>query len=372
MSNERLFCAQCGTANEPDARFCESCGSALGQAAPVAASAPASLATASKGSSRKTVGILAAVLVLGGAAYAFASPLKSFLGIGANGTQQAAATDSLEFAPVATEPQLNDNPGQQTPVDPVVTEVPVQAPPEMPRQAEPAPAPRVAQSRPRETSAPVSSAPSARAMPMPDEPPAFPDFKVPQTGPGGADARASQPSPAAPPAAVASPGRIPAGAVLALRSADQVCSDKTQQGARFRAVLQQEVTGSNGATIPQGTIVTFVVDRAKRASGNEKAEFSVAPEALELGGDRYPISATVDQVTIKQKSRSVLGALAGAAVTAAATRAAGGDTKQTIAGGVVGGAAGAVIGNQIRAGDGCIEKNATMRITLASDITMRM
>jgi hypothetical protein len=115
--------------------------------------------------------------------------------------------------------------------------------------------------------------------------------------------------------------------------------------------------------------MTFVVDRVKPASASEKAQFSIAAESVPIAGEQHAVKATVDAITIKEKSRSLVGALVGAAAAAAATRAAGGNTKTTIGGAVAGGAAGAVIGNQIRGGNGCIERNAAIRITLSSDIT---
>jgi outer membrane lipoprotein SlyB len=83
------------------------------------------------------------------------------------------------------------------------------------------------------------------------------------------------------------------------------------------------------------------------------------------------VEAKVEAVSIKEKRRSLLGALVGAATVMTITKAAGGDTKQAVAAGVAGGAAGAIIGSQLKAGDGCIEKNAPIRITLRSDLTMR-
>ena len=133
--------------------------------------------------------------------------------------------------------------------------------------------------------------------------------------------------------------------------------------------MQQDVIGENGATIPRGTAMLFVVDRSKAATANEKATFSIAAESVPLDGSQRPIKANIDAVQIKEKGRSLVGALVGAAAAAAAARAAGGDTKTTIGGAVAGGAAGAVIGNQIKSGNGCIEKNAPIRITLTSDIT---
>lgn len=164
-------------------------------------------------------------------------------------------------------------------------------------------------------------------------------------------------------------GSISAGAAIALRSAVQVCTDKTREGATFSGIVQQDVEGSNGATIPKGSQVTFVVDRLKRTP-DKPIEFAIAAQSIQVNGETQPLSATVDAIQIKQKGRSLLGALAGAATAAAVTRAAGGDTKQTVAGGVVGGAAGAAVGSQLKTGEGCIEKNSPIRITLRSALTL--
>jgi hypothetical protein len=167
------------------------------------------------------------------------------------------------------------------------------------------------------------------------------------------------------------PARIAAGSLISLRSADQVCTDKTKEGARFRGIVQDDVEGENGGRIHKGSVVTFVVASLKRGNTpTEKTDFSVAAQSVQINGSDYPLEATTDAVTIKAKSRGLFGALAGAAVGAAAAKAGGGDTKQAIAGGVVGGAAGAVVGGQLKTGDGCIEKNAPIRITLQSAVTL--
>jgi hypothetical protein len=151
-----------------------------------------------------------------------------------------------------------------------------------------------------------------------------------------------------------------------------VCTDKTREGARFRGVVQEDIEGSNGARIPKGTVVNFVVDRLRRSGNpNDKVDFSIAPETIEIGGSPSPLAASVDAVTVKPQRRGLFGALAGAALGVAVTKAAGGDTRAAVAAGAAGGAAGAVIGNQIKNGDGCIEKNSAIRITLQADLPMR-
>lgn len=375
MASERTFCSECGAANDADAAFCESCGHALAAAdAPVAepeveyqdnVEAP----PAGRKFSPKILALVGIVLVAGGA-YALRAPITSMLATNGKTDTTTVTSDSIQLVPNEGTPQLNDRgtrdaqfvvtpevlervTGGSQPIISMRPSVPTQAPPQRTQQR--------AQQLPPQS----RTTESQRAMPLPEAPPEFPDFKAPPASgrSSGSSATADGPSPG---------GRIAAGSVLSLKSTSQICTDRTQQGARFTAVVQQEVTGSHGASIPAGTPVTFVVDRLTRAqNANEKNEFSVAPESISLNGDSHPISATVDAVTIKQKSKSLFGALAGAAAAAAAAKATGGDTKQTIAGAIGGGAAGAVIGNQIRGGDGCIEKNGSIRIRLGSDIALR-
>ncbi len=175
---------------------------------------------------------------------------------------------------------------------------------------------------------------------------------------------------AVPPAAATPRGRIPAGSVVTLKSIDKVCTDKNKVGDRFTAAVQQEVMGANGATIPKGAIATFVVDRLVRGSESKNQTlFTVSAESIHWAGATYPLSASTDTVVIKRKSNGLLGAVVGAAAGIAATKAAGGSTGDAVAIGVAGGAAGAAVGSQLGKGDGCIEKDALMRVTLRGDVT---
>src|SRR5687767_1239320 len=348
MATNRIFCSECGTANDPDAAFCESCGHALAQIdEPVVADEEVEYQDnvqeppAGKRFSPKLLALVG-VVVLAGAAYALRAPIQSMMGSSSTGDTTAVAADSLQLVTSDATPQLNDRATEDTQF--VVT-------PEMLQRVtggsqptitmRPAPEARTSQQRAQQqqqqptTQSQSQSATPSRPLPLPDAPPDFPDFKTPPaTASAGPEASSGTTREAAAP--VAAPGRIAAGSVLSLKSTSQICTDKTAQGAKFTAVVQQNVSGSNGATIPAGTHVTFIVDRLKRAqNANEKSEFSVAPQSIELEGNSYPLTATVDAVAIKQKSRSLLGALAGAAAAAAAAKAAGGDTKQTVAGGVM-------------------------------------
>lgn len=387
MATDRLFCPECGTPNEGDALFCESCGHSLQETG----EAPADVATPVPQSERrlspKLIGVLALLLAAGAGAFTFRDKITSLIGSGGDETATQADSVQLVTGPEA-DPQLKD-----TAVDPSLESG---MPPEVMKAMRDQAAnlqTRTAQ-RPDPQPAPVRSGPARQpdvqpSASLPGMPTPFPEAIVPPpaaaTSPTstGASVNRSDGPPGLPPGAAVTKtggesapaptsGRIAAGSVLSLKSVDQVCTDKTREGARFRAVVQEDVAGSNGATVPKGTSVTFVVDRLKRATApNEKPEFSIAAQSIELNGAQSPLTATIDAVTIKPKKVGLMGALVGAAAAAAVTRAAGGDAKQTVAGGVAGGAAGAVIGNQLKTGDACIERNAVIRITLAADLTMR-
>ena len=383
MPTDRTSCSACGSSNEADAMFCENCGARLtpavaapahaqpapAQAAPVHANAPPP-----QQKSRAPLMLAALVIVGGGAAWALGAPMPSFLSKVGIKTRGA---DSVQLAPSAQNPALADTavrPGTKT------------AQPGAPSLVPPAAPTRVSQNTSPQPTRQTNRTSSAGTPPPPEFPTAptaggaasYPGFNLPtppaeSPPPVSTNPSPSQPAPAAAPApAPVAPrpaGRIAAGTMISLRSASQVCSDKAQQGTRFTATVDQDVTGENGATIPRGTAMTFVVDRSKPATASEKAQFSIAAESVPVAGEPRPVKANIDAVTIKEKSRSIMGALVGAAAAAAAARAAGGDAKTTIGGAAAGGVAGAVIGNQIRSGNGCIEKNAPIRITLSSDIT---
>lgn len=366
MPTADLFCPRCGTPGKSDARFCRKCGHSLDETAESAPAAPATNAER-RGLSSNLIGIFAMLAVLGAGGFAFRDKLTWVV-------SPADAEPVVTFEGV----QLTDGYAAEavhrgdTAVDSsVASKVTVRSRSSSPKVARASRSTELRERSPSFEAAGVPFPQETRDAPVTrnENPLSLPPGlggaggpATPATITGGLDGPAAAPTFAS----------IAAGSVLSLKALEQVCTDKTREGARFRAVLQQDVAGSGGAAIPKGTIVTFVVDRLKRATApNEKPEFSIAPMSIELNGTQSPLAASVDGVTLKPKKPGLLGALVGAAAVAAATRASGGDVKQTVAGGVAGGAAGAVVGNQLKTGDGCIEKNAAIRITLAADLTMR-
>ena len=136
--------------------------------------------------------------------------------------------------------------------------------------------------------------------------------------------------------------------------------------------MDQDVTGMNGGRIPRGTNVSFVVDHLKRSTNaKENTAFSVVPDIApnSTNGTSYPVNGTVDSVVVKKNGHGLVGALIGAAAGVAATRAAGGNAGAAVAE-VRWRCGWWWVGSHLGNEDGCIDKNAFMRITLRSDPTL--
>jgi hypothetical protein len=356
MPTGHIFCSECGVSNEPDATFCENCGKRFRSVAARRAATDVEQHYAAGAPARKSraVVVIPLVLLLGaGAAWA---------GVALKSKKEA---DSLQLAPVAQNLTLSDQPLAGGSSAPSQIVPPVAA---APQKAATAPQPRPQSVRQMWTPPPATTASTEFPTSVA---PATPSSTITaDNSPAAGSAVAYAPPDATTPAeatpALSSP-RIAAGTAIQLKSLDKVCTDKNKESELFRTAVDQPVQGSNGAVIPKGAVVTFIIDRLNRNGG--KVEFSVSPLSAELNGQQTPIIAGVDAIALKKANKGLLGALVGAAAGMATAKAAGGDTKSTMLGGAVGGAAGALIGKQLENSDGCLEKNAPIKITLRSDLS---
>jgi len=359
MSNGN-FCANCGSPNEDDARFCEACGRELTEDV-----APTAVAPRRRWSAKVVVPVVLLLLVAAGA-FAFPaqfssamSATKGMLGLGSRVDTSTTQTVATPGGPSTVIPF-----GDTALTPPPGLKVAVSEPDEVKRAAadtEDLPVPRpIPPEPPARTKQWIEPAITRRDSAMVE----LPVSTSTETRPSSSSATTIPPEPLPLPPA---PKLIAAGTTLQLKSLDKVCTDKNKQDDMFRTVVDQPVEGSSGARIPKGSVVTFIVDRLSRADG--KVEFSISPLAVELNGVQAPIRASVDAVALKKANKGLLGAVVGAAAGIAAAKVAGGDARATVLGGAAGGAAGALIGKQLQNADGCIETNASIKITLRSDLT---
>ncbi len=335
MATDSVFCVECGARNETDAVFCESCGQPLEQrSSPVPNGAAIAPASARRRFSPWLVTLVGVVVLTGAAALAFPAE-RAMLTQGlrdlAGRTNSMSATsqralDSLNLEALdSSAVLLHDRPVESQEI--VVQRGESSTPPAPPlgtrRDPSPPPIPHN-ELAPPDLSLLVPSGAVSSATTRRDADVAIATLRD--------AARTSRPGNAA------LSMNIPAGTVLTLRSLDQVCTDKNSVGDEFQATLQHDIVGVNGARVPKGSVVTFAVDRLRRSNSNtEPTDFSVAPQSIQWNGDEFVLAARVDMITFRRKGN---GSVSG------------------------------VIG-QLGNGDGCLEQNALLRLTLVAAIVMR-
>jgi hypothetical protein len=202
---------------------------------------------------------------------------------------------------------------------------------------------------------------------------------VPKAPPPPATKAATKTAPTATKTAPAKPtsGAIASGSILHLATAGDVCTNTNKVGDTFTATLNQGVTGTNGAAIPAGAVVTFSITGLSRSEGvGDKIEMVFAPKSVSFGGKTYPIEAAltpgfaVEQVKANAEGATAKKVVAGAAVGAIAGQLLGKNTKSTVVGAAAGAAAGAGVAAATTNYEGCVRKATSMTVTLSAALTV--
>jgi hypothetical protein len=173
-------------------------------------------------------------------------------------------------------------------------------------------------------------------------------------------------------------GLIPAGSTLSLRSNSRVCTNTYTAGQTFTATVANEVTGSNGASIPAGSTVTLEVTNVKRSeNANDKIVMEFAVKSVNVGSRTYAVNGSVSDAQVDRVRASTRGddtkkVVGGAVLGAIAGQIMGKNTKSTVIGAAAGAAAGAgaaaVTGNY----DGCVPDGGNIAVTLNSPLQVRL
>lgn len=202
--------------------------------------------------------------------------------------------------------------------------------------------------------------------------------KAPPSAPAPAPRpRAVTPTPTPAPAPAARTGTIAAGTALAARTGSRMCTNTHKAGDTFTATLASDVTGTNGARIPAGSVVTLNVTESaisKNAKDNWKFAFDVV--SVTVNGTTYAVEGDVTSVaTIEavrsQSTGSQVGKVAtGAAIGAVAGQILGKNTKATVIGGAVGAAAGGAVAAGTADYEGCLPANGTINIAISRALTI--
>jgi hypothetical protein len=173
-------------------------------------------------------------------------------------------------------------------------------------------------------------------------------------------------------------GLIPSGSTLSLRSNARVCTNTYTPGQTFTATVANEVSGSNGASIPAGSTVTLEVTNVKRSeNSNDKIVMEFAVKSVNVGGRTYAVNGNVSDAQVDRVRSSTRGddtkkVVGGAVLGAIAGQIMGKSTKSTVIGAAAGAAAGAgaaaVTGNY----DGCVPDGGNIAVTLNAPLQVRL
>jgi hypothetical protein len=179
------------------------------------------------------------------------------------------------------------------------------------------------------------------AQPAPRTPPAQPQQPRP--------AQPAQPAPT-PPQPRTVTMSVPSGTTLAIRMNDELSTEGSQAGDAFTATLTAPLVDAAGIVlVPAGaTVRGRVTAVAPSTRVGQTATMNLAFESISFGGQSYPLNATVERADVQQRTRTSTAEQAGKIAAGAAAGAIlgqviGRDRSSTIRGAAVGAAAGTAI-----------------------------
>ncbi len=223
------------------------------------------------------------------------------------------------------------------------------------------------------TLAPADSTATMRDMPEHQtNPPAAP----PATRAPAQRTPTHRATPPAPPVAPAL-RRLSAGATFDIAATDTISSRTAKPGEAFTARVVEDVKNAAGQlVVPAGAVVNGKITDVKPAPNpRTPGTLTLSVTSVTVGGNTYPIDASVDSIETTHKGRGVTSgdaAKVGAGAVAGAVlgRVLGGNRKGTIIGGIVGGAAGAAAANATKDSDIILPAGAHIIIRLTKELAV--
>ena len=256
----------------------------------------------------------------------------------------------IQLAPTGgAQPQLNDAPAKQANAEVAAT------PPRKQRQA---PKPK-----------PVAEAPTYT-------PPAPPSVVVTPITPTPA---ATAPGAGAPAPVTSVIGMVDAGRSFVVHPAVQVCTNTHHVGDLVSASIGETVVGSNGATIPAGSVVEMrVVESAKSIHGKDNVKLAFDAVSVRVADATYPVggrvvaTSPIQTVRVQSTADQAKKVGIGAAIGALAGQIFGKNTKSTVIGAAVGAGAGVAVAAGTADYDGCVPTTGALTVTLSQPLRIRV
>ncbi len=171
--------------------------------------------------------------------------------------------------------------------------------------------------------------------------------------------------------------RLSAGTTFDIAATDTISSRTAKPGEAFTARVVEDVKNAAGqVVVPAGAVVHGKITDVKPAPNpRTPGTLTLSVTSVTLGGNAYPLDATVDSLETVHKGRGVTSgdaAKVGAGAVAGAVlgRVLGGNRKGTIIGGIVGGAAGAAAANATKDSDIILPAGAHIIIRLTKELAV--
>lgn len=165
-----------------------------------------------------------------------------------------------------------------------------------------------------------------------------------------------------------------AGTILKLALDREICSSGARPGDKHVATITESVTGPGGFTIPAGSRVVVEVAEVLTGATPDSARLTFRVRTIAVGTTSYPAKGEIvpnedpkrEQVanTGGDRKKVIGGAIAGAII----GQVLGKDTKSTVIGAAAGAAAGSVGAARGTRYQLCIQRQATLRLTLSEDL----
>lgn len=180
----------------------------------------------------------------------------------------------------------------------------------------------------------------------------------------------------APTGTAARTGVVSAGTALNVRANNEICTNTHKVGDKLSATVNEAVAGTNGVSIPAGSVVTLTITKLNRSeNANDPIEMEFSVDAVDIGGKSYALNGAVSGMDVQRvrntpKSNDVKKVLGGAAVGAIIGQVAGKSTKATVIGGAAGAAAGAGVAAATANYEGCVRAGNNFVVTLSSAVTI--
>ena len=180
----------------------------------------------------------------------------------------------------------------------------------------------------------------------------------------------------APSGTAARTGVIGTGTALNVRANNEICTNTHKVGDKLTATVNEAVAGSNGVSIPAGSVVTLTITKMNRSENvNDPIEMEFSVDAVDISGRSYALNGAVSGMDVQRvrnqpKSNDVKKVLGGAAVGAIAGQVLGKNTKSTVIGAAAGAAAGAGVAAATANYEGCVRAGNNFVVTLSSPVTI--